>query len=88
MFQVMPWILITRSSFIYAYFIPLPYAIMLIVYCIQKLSKNRKIDNILLIVYLLVVLALFIAFFPAISGMWVDRDHLISLEWLTTWTLD
>lgn len=87
-FQVMPWILITRSSFIYAYFIPLPYAIMSIVYCIQKISKNRKIDNILLIVYLLVVLALFIAFFPAISGMWVDRDYLISLEWLPTWTLD
>lgn len=87
-FQVMPWILITRSSFIYAYFIPLPYAIMLLVYCIQKINRNKKIDKILIITYLVIVLAFFIAFFPAISGMWVNRDYLISLEWLPTWILD
>lgn len=92
-FQYIPWILITRSAFIYAYFIPLPFAILLLVYCMEKIGENVRnrvlkiILTTILIIYLIAVLILFIVFYPAISGMPVNREYLDSLEWISTWTI-
>ncbi len=92
-FQYIPWVLTTRCTFIYAYFIPLPFSILLFVYCMQKImqklgEKNKIIKIILeslLILYLIVVLVLFIMFFPVISGIPASDDYISSLKWFETW---
>lgn len=84
-FQYFPWILITRITFIYSYFTALPFAIMLLVYCINKLDNGNKITKIILGIYLLGVLVLFVMFFPVLMGSIVSKTYVEWLRWLPTW---
>ena len=84
-FQYFPWILITRISFIYSYFTALPFLIMLLVYCIKKLDNGKKTINVIIGVYLAIVLALFIMFFPVLMGTIVTHKYIDALKWFSTW---
>lgn len=84
-FQMIPWIIITRTEYIYSYFIPIPFAILLLTYCFEKIKINKTLKNILIIVYLALVLMLFIKFFPVISGIPVDKNIVKELKWFKTW---
>ena len=85
-FQYIPWMLTTRCTFIYAYFTPIPYAILLLVYCFKKFKWKNKFTKILLAIYLLIVLVVFIKFYPVISGIPVNKEYINSLKWFETWT--
>lgn len=85
-FQYIPWMLTTRCTFIYAYFTPIPYAILLLVYCFKKFKWKNKFTKILLAIYLLIVLVMFIKFYPVISGIPVNEEYINSLKWFETWT--
>ena len=84
-FQYFPWILVTRISFIYSYFTALPFAILLLVYCISKLDNGKKTIKIIVGIYLLMVLVLFVMFFSVLSGMVVEKNYVEWLRWLPTW---
>lgn len=84
-FQYFPWILVTRIAFIYSYFTALPFLIMLLTYCIKRMDNGKKWFDILVGVYLVIVLALFIYFFPALMGTVVKKEYIEGLKWFSSW---
>lgn len=84
-FQYITWALISRTTYIYAYFTAIPFAILLLVYCIKKMDKGKKSTNAVIGIYLLIVVILFVMFFPSLTGMAVNKNYSDWLKWLPKW---
>ncbi len=80
----LPWIAITRLAFIYHYFPATVFGVLAIGYVINYLIKNQKAEK-YICVYPAVVFALFIIFFPVISGLPASTNYVGALELLDTW---
>jgi len=84
--QYLPWILVSRTTYIYHYFPSVPFIILLIAFMFKDWVSPRK--PALVILYILLALILFIAFYPALSGfpipMWYVNTF---LRWMPTWNL-
>lgn len=92
--QFMPWMLVTRCTFIYHYFPSTPFVVMLLGYSIYTMhcncetEKNKKKVMIAAIVYCAIAVVLFIMFYPVLSGMSVSREYVATfLRWFNTWVL-
>lgn len=83
--QYLPWVMVPRSMFIYHYFASVPFFIMAIVLFISrwehKMPQNRKWAHVLLIA----VLALFILYYPVLSGLPIPSWWGKILAWPPTW---
>ena len=80
--QFLPWALVTRLTFIYHYFPSVPFVVLIITFFFHKYVRQTHFK----ISYAIIVFALFILFFPVLSGMpvtveFVDRF----LRWLPGW---
>lgn len=83
--QYLPWVLVPRSMFIYHYFASVPFFIMAVVLWIRQYEKAdpRRMKQVG--IYLAVVLALFILFYPVLSGLPIPSAYGRLLRWLPTW---
>ena len=79
-----PYIFISRLMFMYHYFITLPFIMLSIVAFMKWLTEKTK-KNTFIVVYLILVIAIFIMFYPIISGMTVSDHYVQSLKWLNSW---
>ena len=79
--QFLPWIPVARLTFIYHYFPSLPFVVLLIVWVFRYYLNNRRV----MYAYAAVVFAMFVLFYPIISGMPVSLDFVRSLQWLPGW---
>lgn len=78
-----PWVFIGRLSFIYYFYAITPFWILTIVYMLDKIDK---INSNYVYSYLILVIMLFIAFYPAIAGITVSRDYVVHyLWWMNSW---
>jgi len=80
--QYLPWILVSRIAFIYHFFPLLPFGMLCIVYVMQMLSRERPWIKRAVWWYLGACLALFIWFYPALSGLPVSEGWIRSLRWI------
>ena len=95
--QFFPWVLVPRGTYIYHYFPSVPFVILAISMVAEYLSEyplaralakgtdGRRADHITLYVligYLALVGALFIAFYPYASGLMVRTEWLRAMNWL------
>ncbi len=79
-----PWIFITRTVFIYQYFICTKILILLICRSIQCMSFKK--ENRVVHATAIASLALFIIYFPVISGVMVNKEYIDDvLKILPTW---
>lgn len=82
MSQFLPWVLITRSTFIYHYFASVPFIILATVYLLGEL---RKLDSYAFwtasITLCTLALFLFAAFYPLESGLPCSYDYALHLRW-------
>ena len=84
-FQYIPWIAVPRIAFIYHYFSIVPFIILLIVYVIKKITdKYAKAKNFVYL-YLGITFALFVLFYPGLSGLEVPASYMRALKWFPTW---
>ena len=90
--QYLPWALIGRIVFIYHYFPSVPFVCLIITYAIKKMyesiktEKGKKAFSCGVYTYLVVAALLFVMFYPAISGMTVNRDYVTNvLTWFDGW---
>ena len=84
----MPYIFIGRLMFIYHFYYAVPFFILIIVYMFSDLSKQFLIVRKVFFVYLLIVVALFLAFYPVLSGYEIDKNYVKEwLIWLPKWWL-
>lgn len=92
--QYVPWFLVTRYTFIYHYFPSTPFVVLLLGYCMhnfyhmQTAESGKKKVMIGCFVYCGVAIALFIMFYPVISGLPINKNYAFTfLRWFKTWTL-
>ena len=84
-FQYIPWIFVTRSTYIYHYFSIVPFLTLAIVYIIKIFVDNYPKGRILAYIYLGLVFALFILFYPGLSGLEVPVKYMQNMKWFSTW---
>ena len=86
--QYLPWVLVSRCTFIYHYFPSVPFVILMIVFCIYHLKKKYPKLLPWIILFLALTVILFFMFYPVLSGMSVYKwyvDHF--LRWFGSWVL-
>lgn len=83
--SMVPWILVSRTSYMYHYFPASVISILMIANMFKETFKTIK--NKYVIIYLLLVILAFIIFYPVISGMPVSSAYINMLRLFKTWTL-
>ncbi|WP_409341995.1 phospholipid carrier-dependent glycosyltransferase [Paenibacillus sp. MBLB4367] len=84
--QYVPWMLVTRLTFIYHYFAMVPFMILCITYCLKTLIEKKPGWKKAVYAYVGISVALFVLFYPILSGMIVSKSYaMYVLRWLPTW---
>ncbi|RUM73033.1 MAG: hypothetical protein DSZ09_00455 [Sulfurovum sp.] len=82
----LPYIFVGRLMFIYHFYYAMPFMILGIVYFLRDLVKRVTFFKKYYLVYLLVVIALFLAFYPVLSGYGVPQSYVDHyLKWGSKW---
>lgn len=83
--QYLPWVLITRATFLYHYFASVPFIILILVYIIRKMEQRHKKFKYVTYALLALTAILFVVFYPALSGLSVNENYIAFLRWLPSW---
>ncbi len=88
--QFLPWVFVTRSTYIYHYFATTPFLMMCIVYFFRDmeiLHEGTKAVKIAPYAYIGICLILFVVFYPLLTGIPVSIEHAQFCRWLPGWVL-
>ena len=86
--QLLPWIPVTRVTFIYHYFPCVPFVVMMLGYSANKLLADKKRGVWIMAGYALAAVILFAMFYPVLSGYPVSVDYVKNfLKWSSQWVL-
>ncbi len=92
--QYLPWMLVSRCTFIYHYFPSVPFITLMIGYCFLQLKSKiepkagSKAFYSLVITYAALAFALFVLFYPVLSGQPVTTEYVDKfLRWCDGWVL-
>ncbi len=91
--QLIPWIPITRLTFIYHYFPCVPFIVMMLgysIYLIYEEAKDKDKKKVIYgaFAYSALVIALFVMFYPVLSGHPCSVDYANHfLKWFDSWVL-
>jgi dolichyl-phosphate-mannose-protein mannosyltransferase len=83
-FQWVPFAFLSRDTFIYHFYLDVPFLILASTYFINKLWKY-KWGKTLAIIYFAVTVGLFILFYPIISGAPTSISNINNLHWFSSW---
>jgi len=86
--QFLPWVLVTRCTFIYHYFPSVPFLVCMIAYSFNQLKKKVKPGTFIGILtgYAVVAFLLFLLFYPILSGQPIDKTFVVNyLRWFDSW---
>jgi len=82
----LPWIFVSRLTFIYHFFACVPFLVLCIVYWIRKMEERKPGYRIATLLYAGAVLVLFILFYPILSGTEIDVSYADRvLKWFGGW---
>lgn len=86
--QYLPWVFITRTTFIYHYFPSVPFVVLMIGYSMSCIVKENKKLRIAAFVYVAAAIGLFVLFYPVLSGHGIDKNFVYTwLRWFSSWQL-
>lgn len=83
--QYLPWIAVERVTFIYHYYPCVPLLILAISYILTRMDVAQRSARYLILTYLVGVVLLFAAFYPAISGYPAYESWFAGLRWFDSW---
>ena len=86
--QYLPWFFVTRLTFIYHYFPSVIFLVLMISYGFRNLKESlpKKAYVPTIVIYSLFVFALFLMFYPVLSGQAVEISYLKKqLTWFDKW---
>lgn len=85
--QYLPWALVPRKLlFIHHFFPTMPFLVMCITYVFKNLNEKYSKSVMFTWTYMAIVLALFIMFYPILSGVPVDKHFVQTyLKWFDSW---
>lgn len=87
MAQYIPWMSISRITFIYHYFPATLFVFLMMAYTMQHIKERFSWGKKAITVYMVIAIACFFIFFPVVSGTPVNKDYGLSLRWLRDWIL-
>lgn len=83
-----PYVFVGRLMFIYHFYYAVPFLILAIVYMFKDLIDRTDKFKYILIAYLIIVIGLFLLFYPVLSGYEVPQTFIKDyLMWLPKWWL-
>ena len=85
--QYVPWMSISRITFIYHYFPAILFVMLMMGYTFDCIVKRFSWGKKAVTVYLATAVIVFFVFFPVVSGFPVDREWGMKLRWLKDWIL-
>ncbi len=85
--QYVPWMSISRITFIYHYFPASLFMILMTGYALLHVKEHFSWGKKAITAYLVIALVCFFIFFPLISGLPVSREYGYSVRWLKDWIL-
>lgn len=90
--QYVPWIFVTRITFLYHYFPSVVFVVLMILRSIQDLLHRKKVSRrmglSLLALYGCMAFLLFLLFYPVLSGQPVESSFVSRyLRWFDSWVL-
>lgn len=88
--QYLPWTLVDRCTFIYHYFPSVPFVVLMIMYAAVTLKEMlpEKKYYMAMGLYAAAVVALFVLFYPVLSGHTVSIKYVDTfLRWMKSWVL-
>ncbi|MCR5796906.1 MAG: glycosyltransferase family 39 protein [Eubacterium sp.] len=86
--QYLPWMLVERCTFAYHYFPSVPFVAMMVVYSLSLFWGENPKTRKLIYAYCGVAFAIFVLFYPLLSGQPVKYDYVKDgLQWLSGWVL-
>lgn len=77
----LPWVLVSRITYIYHYYPPLPFVLVMSAFILEPLWKLGIKGKRLIYGFLIASLALLIIFYPALSGLEVPQGYINILRW-------
>ncbi len=81
--QLVPWIPVTRITFIYHYFPCVPFIVLMICHTAYRTKRKKSLIGLTVL-----AIILFAAFYPVISGYPVPNDYVMHfLRWFPSWQL-
>lgn len=83
--EFIPWIFISRETYIYHYFASIPFVILIITMACKFIWERFKFGKYFVLAFMLASVIMFIMFYPMITGVPVLRSYAESLRWLETW---
>lgn len=83
--QFIPWTMITRATFIYHYFASVPFIILALAYMLKKWEKEKDYVKYIRYAIMIATVALFIVYYPALSGLPISDSYAKMLELLPRW---
>lgn len=82
----LPWVLVSRLTFIYHYFASVPFIILATAQCLRYAERRRpRLTRAAAIVLCVLSVALFIAFYPLASGVEVPVEWFDAVNWFPGW---
>lgn len=88
--QFLPWVFISRATFIYHYFPSVPFVILALAMALMAWEKHSELGadaaRIIRIGLPVAALLLFVMFYPVLSGLEVARWYASNLRWFASWT--
>ena len=83
-FSWLPYIIISRATYIYHFYLSVPLLCLAATYFINK-YWNRPIGKIAAIALFAAVVIMFVVFYPVISGMPAPISYIHNLKWFPSW---
>ncbi|MBQ4089430.1 MAG: phospholipid carrier-dependent glycosyltransferase, partial [Clostridia bacterium] len=82
----LPWVLVSRLTFIYHYFASVPWIIIATALGLKYMARHhKKLAYMLAAVLAVAAVALFVAFYPLASGVEVPRAWCDAVAWFDGW---
>ena len=84
LFSWLPYVFISRLTYIYHFYLAMPFLCLASAYLINK-YWHVKAGKIVTVVFFASVVIMFIVFYPVISGMPISTEYIHKLKWLSGW---
>lgn len=85
--QYVPWMSISRITFIYHYFPAILFVILMMGYTMLHIKEHFSWGKYAITIYMTIAILCFFVFFPVISGLPVNLEYGLHLRWLKDWIL-
>lgn len=84
LFSWLPYVFIGRATYIYHYYLSVPLLCLALTYFINK-HWHKPIGKVAAIILFTATVAMFVAFYPVISGAPATSDYIHNLKWFPSW---